>query len=552
MGGLKIGSKATTVSELLAPDRFYRIPPYQRSYSWLNRDALLLLNDLQEAVAQERSHFLGAIVTIVTETPGLLELADGQQRLTTLTLILALLRDSETLQARQSLLQTAISEADKSGSWRITPNHVDAPFLRQLLRPKTVLARELPEPVTESHELLRSNYMALEQEISCIGTDVQRKLQDLILFNCPIIEVSVANRDEGYKVFQVLNARGRQPNGHDILKTELFERARLTGEEADRLARIWSNHEARLGARDFDDLLRQIRLLFDPNPKGDLVSGFCASVLSKIEPKKFLEAELPKYVDAYVELKTGRISFTQPRPEVDGNLNRLRALEHNGWRAPALKFLVAHDRDADTAREFFCDLERLGYAMQLVVSDREARPKRYRKVCEDIDSDRQLFARDGALALSVEERQKLAQRLTGRFGSVSQRRALCMKINALLDGGESLTPDEDATVEHILPRSVSEDSEWARYWPDLTERRELADTLGNFCLLSRQNNQKADRLSFREKRDRFFLTADGNADFAITREAAQYHEWTPDVVRARTHKLVGLLITDWKLDRAND
>lgn len=549
MTGLKLGADATRISDLLSPGRFYRIPAYQRSYSWQESDALDLLHDLLDAVVQERSHFLGAIVRIETGTPNLYEIVDGQQRLTTLTLIIAILRDLSKDKDEKNRLHSLITEPGKSGSWRLTLNHVDAPYLRSLITQNTLMFwKTVPKPTSESHELLRGNFSALSQELSDTSPETRSKLASLLFEDCPVIDVQVANRDEGYKVFQVLNSRGRQPNGHDILKTELFERARLSIEEADRLARSWTNHEARLGAKDFDDLLRQIRLLHDPSPRGDLVSGFCRSVLANMDAKHFLEKELPRYVDAFAEIKSGNISFSRPMPDVDMHLGLLRTLEHTGWRAPGLKFLVSHDRDADTAREFFCDLERLGFAMQLIVSDRDARPKRYRKVCDEISSDAALFSKSGALSLTREERQKLAQRLTGRFGSVSQRRALCIKLNALMDGGEALSLDADATVEHILPKNVAEDSGWMTGWPDLAERRELTDTIGNFCLLTKKDNQKADRLEFLEKRDAFFLPGDKGGQFAITREVQGYNDWTPDIVKARTKSLVGLLIKAWKLD----
>ena len=549
MVGLKVGADATRISDLLRSGRFYRIPPYQRSYSWQETEALSLLHDLLDAVVQERSHFLGAIVLIETSTPDLYEIVDGQQRLTTLSLIIAILRDLEPADGDVSALQEMIAESESNGSWRLTLNHVDAPYYRELIKPKrSNLPRELKHPTTESHELLRSNFSALYQELSETNAETRSRLKGILLNDCPVIRVGVKNRDEGYKVFQVLNARGRQPSAHDILKTELFERAKLSGSEADRLARTWTSHEAKLGARDFDDLLRQIRLLHDPSPKGDLVSGFCRSVLETVDAREFLERELPRYVDAYHELKIGNIRFSRPMPAIDQHLGLLKTLEHSGWRAPALKFLVNHDRDADTAREFFCDLERLGFAMQLVVSDRDARPKRYRRVCDEIVSDQVLFSKSGALSLTREEREKLTQRLAGRFGSVSQRRALCLKLNALLPGGEDLNTDADATVEHILPKSVAEGSDWLKSWPDLAERRELTDTLGNFCLLTKRDNQRADRLSYKEKREHFFLSSQHGGQFALTRNASKVARWTPDAVRTRTAALVDLLVKAWKLD----
>ena len=549
MDELGIRAEARSIRDLLEPGRTFRIPAYQRSYSWHESDAVALVNDLIDAYDDARSHFLGAIVTVETNIKFHFEIADGQQRLTTLSMIMACLRDNILDRSVSEQIHTALCDDVTVGGWRLTLNHVDAPFFRNLLqrRGATAFADALTSEI-QSHQLLRDNLLAIRELILTLSQRDRLGLSQFVADRCPIVHVQVESRDVGYKVFQVLNTRGRQPSAHDILKTELFERAKLTSEEADLVARAWTNYEARLGAKDFDDLLRQIRSLHDRQMRGDFVTGFCQSVLAVIPPRDFLQVQLPRHVDAFLELRSGQINLSREMPAVNAHLARLRSLEHTGWRAPALQFLVMHDRDADAAREFFCDLERLAFTLQLVITDREVRARRYRRVADDVVSDHQLFASDGALSLSLEEREKFSQRLLGRFGSVSQRRALALKLNSLFPDGESLESDSDATVEHILPRNPGDSSDWVQIWPDLAERRELCDTLGNFCLLAKSDNQKADRLDFLAKRDQIFRQTGGSGSFALTRDAARYEKWTPEIVKARTSRLCDLLIQDWKLD----
>ena len=393
--------------------------------------------------------------------------------------------------------------------------------------------------------------MVIRDRLQTLSSKDRARLAEHILNNCPIVHVEVASRDVGYKVFQVLNTRGRQPSAHDILKTELFERANLTSEEGDRLSRNWIHYEARLGAKNFDDLLRLIRSLHDRQMRGDFVTGFCNTVLAAVDAKIFLKAYLPRFVEAYLELESGMVKLSRNVTGVDEHLARLASLDHSGWRAPALQFLVFHDRDADTAREFFCDLERLAFTMQFVVTDRDARARRYRRLSEEVMSDSALFSSNGALSLSLEERQKMTQRLSGRFGSVTQRRALVLKLNSLLRGGENLAASSDVTVEHVLPRNPEPGSQWLEDWPDLAERRELCDALGNFCILTKKDNQNADRMEFVQKRDLIFRNARKGGKFALTRDAARSDTWTPDDVRVRTKRLVDALVRDWKLDLPN-
>ena len=125
-------------------------------------------------------------------------------------------------------------------------------------------------------------------------------LANFVLNNCPMVHVEVDDRDLGHKVFQVLNTRGRQPSAHDILKTELFERAKFSSEEADKYARAWTQYESRLKTRNFDDLLRQIRSLHDRQMRGNFVTGFCNSVLEDVPARKFLTSYLPRFVHAAI------------------------------------------------------------------------------------------------------------------------------------------------------------------------------------------------------------------------------------------------------------
>ena len=89
MRELGVTANASTLLQLLQPGIHYRIPSFQRSYSWQVTDATSLLEDLLDGMNDERAHFLGAMVTVRTSVPNVLELVDGQQRLTTVSLILA-------------------------------------------------------------------------------------------------------------------------------------------------------------------------------------------------------------------------------------------------------------------------------------------------------------------------------------------------------------------------------------------------------------------------------------------------------------------------------
>ncbi len=525
------------------------MPPYQRSYSWDSQEATDLLSDLIVASETGSAHFIGAIVLVREESK--LLIVDGQQRLTTLTILLAALRDLETDTEQAEAIHALIADenngvVEQNTMWRISLNHIDGAFFRELVQKRgATLISDLEPNDGESQKRMTGNTEAIVTRLKKMGIDARRALAETIRERLLLVKVIVHDWDGGYNVFRVLNTRGKAPNSHDIIKTELLQRSNLPPEEADKFSRQWSEHEAKLGGSGFDDLLNQIRVLYSKNSSSG-PTGFRKAVLNKTDAKTFLRDELPGYVDAYVAISKGEADFGRHSAAIAIALNHLRLLDHQLWRAPALRFLVQSDGDPNTALAFFTRLERYAFAMMLVVTDRRQRLKRYGKIADAVDQTELLLSSKGPMSLSRDEQKKMKNRLLGRFGSFGQRRAMALRLNAAIEGGHPLGPDDGATVEHVLPRNLPDDSPWHNAWPNAAIHRELCDTLGNFVLLSESANQKADNDSFDEKRALYF--ANGMPEFALTRDLEDQVAWTPEIVRRRTAQLAEIMATAWSLN----
>ncbi len=547
---LGVRAQESSVRAIFAPGERLQMPPYQRSYSWETREANELLGDLIDSVKTGTPHFVGAIVLIHGAENGVLEIVDGQQRLTTLTILLAVLRDLEPDKARAAMLHALIADEARpmlgeGANWRLTLNHMDGPFFRESIQTPGATRNLDKEPgESESQARMVRNAAAFAKRIESMSDDTRRALADVVMNRCALVRVVVGEKDQGFKVFRVLNTRGKEPDAHDIIKTELFQRAKFTDEEASAYAERWSEHEAALGGSAFDDLLRQIRSIYDKSGRGELVSAFPKAVLSKVDPRTFLDEVLPRYVNAYQLITTGEVQDGPNATIVSDKLNQMRALDQSSWRAPALKFLVERGVSDPKAPEFFTRLERQAFIIMLVVTDRDQRNRRFNKVMDAITNDRTLFAKSGPLSVDRSDARKARERMLGRFATFAQRRAMALRLNAALEDGLTIPPESDATVEHVLPRNIHEDSHWLTVWPDPAKRREQCDTLGNFVLLTHKVNQKADRQDYRAKKDVYF-NGGGGMDLALTRDLQDQHAWTADVVRKRTEMLVNILCEAW-------
>ena len=543
-------AQESTLADLLCSGMEMAMPPYQRSYSWESNEAQALLSDLQDVSESQEKHFIGAIVLV--KEAGRYLIVDGQQRLTTLTILLSVLRDMEPDQARKDEIHSLIADTEAGAAplWRISLNHIDGPYLREAIQTPGASLRSDVEPNdSESQRRMKRNLQNFINTVRDMSPAAQRELAETIRNRILLVKVVVEDWDGGYNVFRVLNTRGKSPNTHDIIKTDLLENANLTPEEANQFSREWSEHESRLGGSGFDDLLNQISTLYARKAKKG-ASEFRKAVINKTSggARQFLSKELPAYVDAYVTISTGQGTFGNMTDQVNECLNHLRLIDHQLWRAPALKFLVNHNGSPENAFIFFRNLERFAFGAMMAITDQRSRQRRYQKIADNADNIRNLFAENGPLALSREERREISNRLRSRFGAFSQRRAIALRMNAEIESGKALGPGDGATVEHVLPKNLPEESPWKNAWPNTTVHRDLVDTIGNFALLSSATNQKADNLSFAEKRDLYF--AEGDPEFALTRDIKEKVAWTPEVTRKRTEHLSTIMENAWQLDRA--
>lgn len=544
-------AQESTLADLLCNGTEMAMPPYQRSYSWENSEAEALLTDLRDASESSENHFIGAIV-LVKESSGRFLIVDGQQRLTTLTILLSVLRDMETDSARKDEIHSLI--ADDTGAngptWRISLNHIDGPYLREAIQNRGAsLTKDVEPNDSESQRRMTRNLENFIKTVRNMSPEAQRELADTIRNRVVLVKVIVEDWDGGYNVFRVLNTRGKAPNSHDIIKTDLLENAHLSQQEADDFSREWSEHESRLSGSGFDDLLNQISTLYARKTKKG-ASEFRKAVINRSSggTREFLSKELPAYVDAYVTISTGEGQFGNMTPQVTECLNHLRLIDHQLWRAPALKFLVNHNGSPENAYVFFRSLERFAYGAMMAITEQRSRQRRYQKIADSADNPRVLLSDSGPLALSREERREISSRLRSRFGAFAQRRAIALRMNAEIEGGKPLGPDDGATVEHILPKNLPDGSPWHHAWPNPAVHRDLVDTIGNFALLSQATNQKADNLSFEEKKTLYF--ADGAPEFSLTNDVQDQVAWTPETVRTRTGNLAEIMESAWQLDRS--
>ncbi len=553
---MSIAAEVQRIRDVFSVGTDIRVPPFQRAYAWEDEETEVLIKDLLEAFRTNTTYFLGAIVVIRPKNRGPSDVVDGQQRLTTLTILMAVMRDLSDSPDEQALMHSMIGHETMSmifgggERWRITLNSNDTPFFRRHVqerkatRDQDAIREAGLASGSESQSRLAAAVNQMYDHVSDMSDEERHRFALWLLDEVSIVRVRVSEYSIAYKVFQSLNFRGKPLSDHDILKNALFERAGFTTAEAKEQSERWNAYTNRLGDRGFGDMWKQVRSIYDRDGAGEMVEALMAAI-SPQGFSAFLNDKLPRFVDAYDAVVNGKTEHLDLGAEALRRITYLRSIHHESWRAPAIMFLAENPHHAETADRFFWALDRLAYAMQYSVKDREYRHKRYRRVLDAMDKQGVLFDTESPLDLTTRERSDFLERLRGRFPNFKQRRALLMRISGSVDGGMALDPKVDATVEHILPRTPSRGSDWYDEWSKARDRDELTECIGNFTLLTHAENQEADRKGFIEKLSIYFRS--GGPSFAYSNDLKGRTRWTPEDVRTRRDALIQALAQDWGL-----
>jgi len=243
-----------TIQELFQRERRYVVPLYQRSYVWqqhgqweplwedIERQAEACLDT--EPQISRRSHFLGAIVLNVSRIVGAgvarSEVIDGQQRLTTLQLLIAALRDfaADTKSIHLSKLKRLTVNEDEmegsEGSFKVWPTNADRETFRSVLTAGSpqALTKALAISARASAPLLAAAYLYFSdriREFAAAGGEGQDICEDRIfaIFQAlrttlQVVVIELEDNDDPQVIFETLNARGQPLLPSDLIRNYIF------------------------------------------------------------------------------------------------------------------------------------------------------------------------------------------------------------------------------------------------------------------------------------------------------------------------------------------
>ena len=243
------------------------VPPYQRLYAWTEEQVNDLFRDLADSIRKNESeYFLGTVVLTRGGSTGSQAIIDGQQRLTTTSVLIAAIRDyfhengdmkrAETLQA-DYLSKTDFATLEDMPHVRLSSQDHEYFNARVLAYPSP--QRNAIKATTASQLLLEKATTVARKFIETLVSTTQTPQEVLIQWvryireNAKLIVVSVANEANAFTIFEVLNDRGLDLSIADLLKNFLF---RLTQDRVTEAQASWMRMTSILDSLGEKDVLR--------------------------------------------------------------------------------------------------------------------------------------------------------------------------------------------------------------------------------------------------------------------------------------------------------
>ncbi|HVY88298.1 MAG TPA: DUF262 domain-containing protein, partial [Hyphomonadaceae bacterium] len=201
MSSTPINAEVLRIRDVFSSTADIRVPPFQRSFAWGDEETGIMLRDLLDAFRNGVIYFLGATVVIRPRGRGPSDVVDGQQRLTTLTILLAVMRDLASSTDEQALLHTMIGHETMGmmfgggQRWRITLNTLDTPFFRRYVQQRgaTVNQDTIREAArdsrSESQARLAAAVNLIYDELSDMSDEERSRFGQWLLDEVTIVRV---------------------------------------------------------------------------------------------------------------------------------------------------------------------------------------------------------------------------------------------------------------------------------------------------------------------------------------------------------------------------
>ncbi len=336
-----IDAKAFELRDILKD--FYHVPSFQREYIWKAQNVETMLNDIWNEFDRQNNrrndkpaeYFLGSIVVCPSENdPGTLDLIDGQQRMTTLFLMLCAVRDfleKTGNEVPDSLKQQIRSSTPQRGGGEIHRPRVELHYEDGSKLIKRISNQESAERINVDEELANNGlsnsvknllgaYRAINDFLAEKFSDAQEveSFWSQMVYDVKLIRISTPDLTRALQIFETINERGVGLNAMDLLKNLLFMKADRS--LAETIGKKWKNMVDKLERKEKP--LRFLRYFvlsqYDVDPEIGLTENEIFQWFQENESQHRIDKDPMAFLERLVEYSEVYLNFVDNR-DPDGN-----------------------------------------------------------------------------------------------------------------------------------------------------------------------------------------------------------------------------------------
>jgi uncharacterized protein with ParB-like and HNH nuclease domain len=579
MSGDQIDAKEKFLNKLY-DDYHYTIPKFQRPFSWTEENFVDLIDDLTDAYDVGRDahgtlldasggldkstlnayepYFLGSIILNAGGDSGeRYDVIDGQQRLTSLAILIAVLRDLVEDESRAKSLGDFIYEENdpikgKSETVRLEVRERDRGFFSEHVLTEGATG-DVPSPEEGDTEPEQNILQAIKTFCGRL-TEWQEEedgdLQDFATYltlRVVMVRISTNSLSSAFRLFNVTNARGMPLNNADLLKSENLSHIE-DEDRRERYQRTWEDMEEEVGNEGLERFIGYMRhLLVKEKSQKSVYDEFKDRVFT--EDHSFRGANFVDYLEQVFNIHRKRIynaELDSPSESEQVYYHNLVSLMRDFY--PSDEWIVAlirFDDKFDDESALLAFVEQLEARLTVDWLTGSSNTGRYSRVYTLLRQIEQTDTSEEVLGLPMfnegmgeeEEAFESALNLSNfyRKGNYQWPKYILMRINGeRFDNSNSKVEyGNNVTIEHILPQTPDNEY-WSNRFDDARWRDVWTDRMGNLVPLDGRKNYKVSNKPFTEKYEEYFAK---KSDFPLVNELEEYEDWNPENLQKRHQRL---------------
>lgn len=551
-----------------------RVPNYQRPYTWKDEQINNLWEDLND---NEDKYFLGTFVfnNEYLNSLNIKEIVDGQQRLLTLTIFFAVLRDiflelkDKTRSDRMQSNLIANQDLDgKDNTYKFMPGKILENYFGKYIQKESTKIQE-SRPYTNEEKLVKKNYELLYSKIykkldnlndNQEKIDYLSKLRDKVI-SLELVLVSVNKEEDAFTFFETINARGMQLSTSDIIKNLIFRKI-TEGQllEESKIVQKWQNIINSLtNIEEEADVTRFIRY-------------YWLSAKKKVNEKK-LFSEIKKNINDYLlfleelekESENYRKIIFPDRKDWEKyqlniyksikNINLLNVKQINCLFLSLIRIMNKPEFESmyKTSKliEIFQKSENFTFIFTTIVgkspSTLEGIYSRYAIRINSINSKDELEKCLSGLLNDLKEKIPTKEEFIENFSNLTYK-STEKQINLLKyiferinNKGKSEILLDNISIEHILP--LNPVPEWSL---NKSKIKEYVNCIGNLTIIGPEYNRQAANKVVKEKID-YYEKSSIDMTKELAKKFKENPKWGSDEIKKRSNELAEIAWDLWKI-----